>query len=42
MEDVRTYMKAYYPDIKKIYICADICRDELLVEIEGIAALSKA
>jgi enamine deaminase RidA (YjgF/YER057c/UK114 family) len=42
MEDVRTYMKAYYPDIKKIYICADICRDELLVEIEGIAALSEA
>lgn len=42
MEDARTYMKAYYPDIKKIYICADICRDELLVEIEGIAALSKA
>jgi len=42
MEDVRTYMKAYYPDIKKIYICADICRDELLVEVEGIAVLSKA
>ena len=38
MEDVRTYMKAYYPDIKKIYICADICRDELLVEIEGVAS----
>ena len=38
MEDVRSYMKAHYPDIKKIYICADICRDELLVEIEGIAS----
>jgi hypothetical protein len=41
MEEARTYMKANYPDIKKIYICADICRDELLVEIEGIASLSK-
>jgi hypothetical protein len=39
MEEVRTYMKANYPDIKKIYVCADICRDELLVEIEGIASL---
>lgn len=42
MEEARTYMKANYPDIKKIYICADICRNELLVEIEGIASLSKA
>lgn len=40
MEEARTYMKANYPDIKKIYVCADICRDELLVEIEGIASLS--
>ena len=39
MEDVRNYMKANYPDVKKIYICADICRDELLLEIEGIAEL---
>jgi enamine deaminase RidA (YjgF/YER057c/UK114 family) len=39
MEVVRTYMKANYPDIKKIYVCADICRDELLVEIEGIASV---
>ena len=39
MEEVRTYMKANYPDIKKIYICADICREELLLEIEGIAEL---
>lgn len=38
MESVRAYMKVFYPDIKKIYICADICRNELLVEIEGIAS----
>ena len=39
MEEVSTWMKANYPDIKKIYICADICREELLLEIEGIAEL---
>ncbi len=39
MEEVRTWMKANYPDIIKIYICADICREELLLEIEGIAEL---
>lgn len=41
MEEVRAFMKANYPDIKKIYICADICRDELLVEIEGIVSFSE-
>lgn len=41
MEEVRTYMKANYPDILKIYICADICRDELLLEIEGIVQIEK-
>jgi hypothetical protein len=41
MEQIRTYMKANYPDILKIYICADICRDELLLEIEGVAEISK-
>ena len=40
MEEVRTFMKANYPDIKKIYICADICREELLLEIEGIAEIN--
>ncbi|HWS00358.1 MAG TPA: Rid family hydrolase [Prolixibacteraceae bacterium] len=40
MEDVRSYMKANYPDIRKIYICADICREELLIEIEGIAEIT--
>ncbi len=41
MEQARQYMKAHYPDITKIYVCADICREELLVEIEGIASFSK-
>lgn len=39
LEDVRNYMKVNYPDTKKIYICADICRNELLLEIEGIAEI---
>jgi len=42
MEDVRGYMKTNYPDITKIYICADICREELLLEIEGVAEISIA
>ncbi len=42
IEEARQYMKAHYPDTTKIYICADICREELLVEIEGIASISKS
>lgn len=42
MEEVRSYMKSNYPEVRKIYICADICREELLLEIEGIASLSIA
>lgn len=30
-----------YPDVPAVYLLADICRDELLVEIEGIAARYK-
>ena len=41
LDEVRNYMRANYPDTKKIYICADICREELLLEIEGIASFSK-
>jgi enamine deaminase RidA (YjgF/YER057c/UK114 family) len=40
MEKVRDYMKVSYPDISKLYICADICREELLIEIEGVADIS--
>jgi enamine deaminase RidA (YjgF/YER057c/UK114 family) len=40
MEGVSKYMEANYPEVKKIYLHADICRDELLLEIEGYALLS--
>lgn len=39
MEAVFKYMDAHYPDTKKIYLCADICRNELLIEIEGHAEI---
>ena len=42
MENARQYMTEHYPETMKIYICADICREELLVEIEGIASFSKS
>lgn len=35
-EDVRSIVKEKYPDIPTIYTIADVCRHELLVEIEGI------
>lgn len=31
------WMREHYPDIPTVYLLADVCRDELLVEIEGIA-----
>ncbi|MCC8155203.1 MAG: endoribonuclease L-PSP [Tannerellaceae bacterium] len=36
-EEAELLMKSYYPDIPVSYMCADVCRDELLIEIEGIA-----
>ena len=33
----REYMSAHYPATGKHYLVADICRPELLVEIEGLA-----
>lgn len=42
MNLVHEYMKEHYPGTTQIFICADVCREELLIEIEGIAALSKA
>ncbi|MCD8043697.1 MAG: endoribonuclease L-PSP [Tannerellaceae bacterium] len=36
-EEAERLMKTYYPDIPISYMCADVCRDELLIEIEGIA-----
>ncbi len=37
IEDVSRYLSVNYPEPDKIYICADVCRDELLLEIEGVA-----
>ncbi|MCF0167522.1 MAG: endoribonuclease L-PSP [Bacteroidales bacterium] len=34
---VRATLERYWPQLAKIYVVADICRDELLVEIEGFA-----
>ena len=34
---VRTVLEAELPEINAFYVCAPVCRDELLVEIEGIA-----
>lgn len=33
----REYMQRHYPAVPKHYLVADICRPELLIEIEGIA-----
>ncbi len=40
MDAVQNYMTFNYPDINTIYICADVCRQELLLEIEGIAEVN--
>jgi len=39
METVREICDASFPDVQINYLVADICRDALLVEIEGIAQL---
>lgn len=35
----RSYMEKHYPAIPKHYLAADICRPELLIEIEGVARI---
>lgn len=40
MGEVRKYMEMHYPEVNKIYLHADICRDELLLEIEGHAEVT--
>lgn len=39
MEEVDEVIKKQCPDIPVIYIQADVCRSELLIEIEGLALL---
>ena len=34
---VKNYMDTHYPAVQKHYLVADVCRPELLVEIEGVA-----
>ncbi len=34
---VRNYMQSHYPAAQKHYLVADVCRPELLIEIEGVA-----
>jgi hypothetical protein len=36
-QDVKAICTKYYPDIPILYLVSDICRDQLLVEIEGVA-----
>ena len=38
-EEARKLMDTYHLNIPVFYMCADICRNELLIEIEGIARL---
>ncbi len=37
LDPVRDYMNAHYGEVAKFYLYADVCRDELLIEMEGIA-----
>lgn len=36
-EAVRQVVEAEFPGISMLYVCAEVCREELLVEIEGVA-----
>ena len=38
-EDIRSVVEEAYPDVPAIYSVADVCRSELLVEIEAILTL---
>ena len=37
LEQVVEWMDGNYPAVDVLYLWADICREELLIEIEGIA-----
>lgn len=39
IDAVKEYMEIHYPTTMKHYLVADVCRPELLVEIEGIAKI---
>ena len=37
LDDVTAWIDEHYPKMQTLYLWADICREELLIEIEGIA-----
>lgn len=37
LDDAEQWMRDNYPDTPALYLWADICREELLIEIEGVA-----
>lgn len=37
LEPARKIVCERYPDVKALYVLTDVCRDELLIEIEGVA-----
>ena len=37
VEIVKDICEKYYPDLPAVYLISDICRDDLLVELEGVA-----
>lgn len=41
LNSARDIISDRYPDLPAIYVLADVCRDELLIEIEGIASFEK-
>ena len=40
IQEVKNICERYFPNLQILYVVADICRPELLVEIEGVAELS--
>ena len=40
LEEVRMVMMEKYAHLSVIYLFADVCREELLVEIEGLSRIS--
>ena len=39
MEKASMVIERLYPDVESIFLLADVCRNELLIEIEGIASV---
>lgn len=37
LEPARTIVEQFFPAVQALYVLTDVCRDELLIEIEGVA-----